>query len=369
MLTNKRGWVFDDVHPQKLVGLVSATVRPFEESKVVQLTPEFHDRESWDRRDSSASIKVPLDLLRGYSTTLVLPLLPAIVSMDVVRQFMQSPSLSSHPVLRVRRVYADFETSKKDKARWHNKKGADDWTVYAGESFDIWEPDTGSYYAFTNSAEIQKAAQAKWLRAPRGTPYADLPRAWREDQTNHPIHSARIAFRDVTNRTNKRTFIAALIPPSVVTVQTAPWVLWLEPAHPKEQEAFLVGALSSIPLDWWSRRFIEGHADEEAFNCLRVPDPRAHVSLTKRVVTLAGRLACPDKRYREWATTVGVEYGELDDDEKQDMVHELDAVVAQLYGLNDKQLTHIFETFHEGWDYEERLRESLKYFAAWKKKL
>ena len=38
------------------------------------------------------------------------------------------------------------------------------------------------------------------------------------------------------------------------------------------------------------------------------------------------------------------------------MIHELDAVVAHLYGLNEAQLVHIFETFHEGWDYHAAAR-------------
>ena len=50
------------------------------------------------------------------------------------------------------------------------------------------------------------------------------------------------------------------------------------------------------------------------------------------------------------------------------MIEELDAVVAHLYGLSDKQLIHIFETFHIGWDYEERLRSTLKHFNSWGQK-
>ena len=54
----------------------------------------------------------------------------------------------------------------------------------------------------------------------------------------------------------------------------------------------------------------------------------------------------------------------LQESEKQDMVAELDAVVAHLYGLTEKQLMHIFETFHEGWDYEPRLNAVLRHFRA-----
>jgi hypothetical protein len=63
-----------------------------------------------------------------------------------------------------------------------------------------------------------------------------------------------------------------------------------------------------------------------------------------------------------------VECGPLEAAEKNDMIHELDAVVAHLYGLKEKQLVHIFEAFHEGWDYDDRLKATLQHFNAWKGK-
>jgi hypothetical protein len=64
-----------------------------------------------------------------------------------------------------------------------------------------------------------------------------------------------------------------------------------------------------------------------------------------------------------------VECGRLRDEEKTDMIAELDAVVACLYGLNEKHLRHIFETFHEGWDCKNRLDHTLAHFDRWKKKI
>ncbi len=82
-------------------------------------------------------------------------------------------------------------------------------------------------------------------------------------------------------------------------------------------------------------------------------------------MALAGRLASPDDRFAEWAHKVGVQSGPLLPDEKEDMIHELDAVVANLYGLGEAQLGHMLETFHEGWDYQSRLDGVLRHFRAW----
>ena len=78
-------------------------------------------------------------------------------------------------------------------------------------------------------------------------------------------------------------------------------------------------------------------------------------------------MASPDERFAEWAEAVGVKYGKLDEDEKDNMIYELDAVVAHLYGFSEKQLTHIFETFHRTWNYKPRLKAVLQHYHSWKK--
>jgi len=96
-----------------------------------------------------------------------------------------------------------------------------------------------------------------------------------------------------------------------------------------------------------------------------IPRPGDDSRLRERVVKLSGRLAAIDERYAEWADAVGVEYGPLDETEKQDKIYELDAVVAHLYGLSREHLEVVFETFHEGWNYEERLTRVLEHYDEW----
>jgi hypothetical protein len=91
--------------------------------------------------------------------------------------------------------------------------------------------------------------------------------------------------------------------------------------------------------------------------------------MENRVVEIAGRLAAVDERFNEWAAEVGVPVGSVTDEEtKDDLIAELDALVSLLYGLDESQVTHIFETFHRGWDYKPRLEAVLKHFDSWKGK-
>lgn len=300
MLTNKRGWVFDDVHQQKLIALCCARTKARGSVCEYVLRPEIHSVESWSNRAPDARVVVDRQWLVNYSPSLVVPIIPSCPSKEILDTFMFHGALRSHASLKVKRVYADFETYR-DRDKWHSDLKDGDWPVYKGESFDLWEPDSGTYYAWTNGEAIAEAAHQRRLRCNRSSPYFHLPPQWRAKPTTHPSNCARICFRNVTNRGNRRTLIAALVPPYTVTTETAPWVLWLNQDEREQEEAFLLGVMSSIPADWWARRFIEGHADQEAFDCLRVPDYSPSCDLVRRVVALAGRLACPDKRFSRWA--------------------------------------------------------------------
>jgi hypothetical protein len=131
---------------------------------------------------------------------------------DVI-QMIRSPRLAAHPILKIKRVYADFETTR-DRGLYQDEYSQTAWPVYAGESFDVWMPDTKRYYAWTKEGVILPRALERRLRSPT---YSIMPRAWLQDDSTHPALHPRIAYRDVTNRTNTRTLIAALIPPKAVT--------------------------------------------------------------------------------------------------------------------------------------------------------
>jgi len=154
--------------------------------------------------------------------------------------------------------------------------------------------------------------------------------------------------------------IASLIPPNAFLTNVAPYILW--PRGDEADAAFLLGVLCSRPLDWYARRFVEIHLNYQVFNPLPIPRPARTNPLWKRTVELAGRLACPDKRFQDFADAIGVKCGKVAPDEKEEMIVELDAVVALQYGLSEEKLTHVFETFHEGWPWHEPLRRTIEHY-------
>jgi len=161
--------------------------------------------------------------------------------------------------------------------------------------------------------------------------------------------------------------ISALVPPKTFLVEKSPFFLW--PRGDERDEAYLLGVLCTIPLDWYARRFVETGLKYYLVNSFPIPRPGRDDILRQRVVELSGRLAAFDDRYADWADEVGVEYGPLDEETKKEKIYELDAVVAHLYGLTREHVEVIFETFHDGWDYEERLERVLDYYASWADRL
>ncbi|WP_420435118.1 hypothetical protein [Candidatus Poriferisocius sp.] len=116
-------------------------------------------------------------------------------------------------------------------------------------------------------------------------------------------------------------------------------------------------------LDWYDRRVVELHLNFHIFNSFPIPDPGESHPVRERVVEIAGRLAAVDERFAEWAVEVGVPVGSANDEAvKQDLICELDACVANLYGLDEDDLAVVYETFSETVDYSDRLAAVLTHF-------
>ena len=365
MLLNSGNWVFPEVEGRYTIGLVSVA-RGAPSGESIRLSGPFASAASFAGRGGSAPAAFSRSAVLAWNDTASLPLLPDERSVSVFAQLRKAPRLDLDLVGRWRarpdrEMDATNQKSLMDLASRERPEGY--WPVYKGASFDLWNPDTGRYYAWIDPGPALAWLQKKRLWAKQRVPrsaHREFPRSYIEDAGTLAPLSARVAFRNVTNRTNRRTVIACLVPPSVLISNAAPYFLF--PRGDERDEAFLLGVLSSIPLDWYARRFVEVNLNFFILNSFAVPRPSRGNPLWQRVVELAGRLACPDDRFTIWAQAVGVECGPLHPDEKADMVCELDAVVARLYGLDEAQLVHVFETFHVGWDYQDRLDGVIRYF-------
>ena len=367
-LTNRAGWIFDQIHQQYTIVLLCAQHGKSAEGSI-SLQGPFTSLVSFKGEANKKSVAFTSKEVGDWNDTVSLPLLPKADSPQVFAQLRQSPRLDLDywNKWRARPNVELHATKHKPLMDLKNKDCPEGyWPVYKGESFNLWTPDTGTYYAWADPQPALESIQSKRWRARnnRRSPHSEFPVQHLQDRRTLPCYHPRIAFRDVTNRTNQRTVIAALVPPNVFITHKGPFFLW--PRGSEKDQAFLLGILSSLPLDWYARRFVETNLTYFILNPFPIPRPSRESVLWQRVVELAGRLACPDERFSEWAHKVNVACGPLDEAEMEDHIHELDAVVSHLYGLSESQLIHIFETFHEGWDFESRLSGVMHHYQAWR---
>jgi hypothetical protein len=305
-------------------------------------------REAFDEIDAARTTWT-VDELRSPHPDLAIPLLPSAAAARLYQRVVTShPRFDSSKGGWRAVPWRELDVTNDRKSGLLKEVGTVDgdvWPVYGGRSFDLWEPEAwrvdGELDFVLESdvglAELQRKRQRSEVWRSHFRP--DVVR----DPATMPHHRPRILFRDVTNRTNSRTTITALVPPHVFAINTAPSLVW--PSGDDRDVAYLLGVMSSVPFDWFARRRVELHLNYFVLNSLPVPRPAPDSPLWARVVELSGRLACVDDRYAAFAHALGVGIATLGQDERSAMVAELDAVVALLYGLQRAELELMFEDF------------------------
>jgi hypothetical protein len=211
--------------------------------------------------------------------------------------------------------------------------------VWKGASFDQYDPHGREVAGYAHWKELLSFLQAK--RARSRTFRAAFPPGVLANPDTHPVHGARVAFRDVTNRTNSRTVIACLVPPRTPLTNKAPYLVF--PQGGVLDEAYVLGVLNSLPFDWQARRYVETNLNFYILGLLCFPpDNEADV---EGIARRAARLSCPDARFAAFAQAAGVECGPLMPEERQRLRAQIDALVVIAYGLDEHDLEVVFSDF------------------------
>jgi hypothetical protein len=363
LLLNNRKWAFD-IHPQWSIALLSLR-RLGRPGEVVSLRGPFASRAEFDAGADGQPARFPAAAFKTWGTGASFPILSSADDGDVYLKMRSHPRLDADLADWRVRAYAEFHATA-DKPLFHlDAVPRGWWPLYKGESFDMWNPDTGRYYGGVDPEVVVPVLMEKRRRSSRlaVSPFSEFPAATIADDSTLPILGPRIAMRLVSRSTDSRTVRAALVPPCVALTHSAPYLLF--PRGNTSDVAYLLGVLCSIPLDWMARRAVELNLTYHVMYGFAIPRPSPEDPLRRQVVDLAGRLAACDERYREWAHSIGVSVGSVAQAEHVDMEAELDAVVSHLYGLSREHVEHVFATFHRGWDYSDRLARVLAHYDRW----
>lgn len=357
---NTGGWLFPSVHPQYGIVFVVAsndTTGCVNVRGPIRSLDEFLNNTKLTTLDSAEFV--------SWSSTYSFPSISSEKDLEVIRQINQSPRLDSEAEnWKVRAVQGDMNATT-DKNRFDVSFPVLDnsMDVLTGGSFNLWDPKYGGPFAVAD-----RSAMLSYLmdKVDKGithsrSPYYGYPKS----QMGYPFESPRIAYRWITNQTNSRTCIASLLPPYSPVVNSAP-VLIFHRGGPR-MEAFALGVMSSIPYDWAIRRWVEMNFTFEVLYPSRIPYHRVDTPAGNRLIFLAGSLAAVDETYNEWASKIPLQPSDVNNPiDKENSIYEMDALVAILYGIDEAQLIHIFQTFHRGWEYKPRLNKVLEFYEEWK---
>jgi hypothetical protein len=360
-LVNTGGWVFPGVHGQYSIVLldIAKSLNPL---GAVKICGPFHDLSAFEAGRAKSG-EIPVELIEAASTGAAFPQLPDAQAAEVFAQLRLSPRLDDNSAGWDFQPVAEFHATNDRSTFDSGENVSSKWKVYGGSSFNIWQSETADVFAWADPEVVISALQERRLRQInlKSSAFYGMDSAWAADPSTLPCRSPRLAYRQITNATNTRTVIAALVPGDLVLTNAAPYLLRRNGTF--ADEAYLLGVMCSIPFDWYARRYVELNFNFHIVNGMPVPHPVASDPRRLRIVELAGRLSARDNRFARWAEAIGVPVGSVASAEQKDeMVAELDALVASLYGLSRSQIEHIFSTFHRGWVYQPRLVKVLEYF-------
>lgn len=361
MLLNTRGWVFDDAEHRYTIGLV-AIRKGQDHVGTLRMRGPYPSRARYDDGMKAKPAEFSSEDFETWTETAAFPLLPSPEAAGVFAQIRSHSRLDDNGGDWFARPIRELDSNLDKKhmiLQVEEPEGA--WPVYKGASYDLWDPDTGEYYAWADADYIIGVLQAKRLRQQRNprSAFSAFSIEWARDLSTLPCRHPRIAIRKVTRATDTRTVRAALVPSNRVLTDAAQYLAWSR--GDSSDEAYLLGVLCSMPLDWYARRFVEVNLNFHILNAFPIPQPDREDPLRKEVVKIAGRLAAVDGRFTEWAAEVDVPIGSVTAEEHDELIARLDAVVALLYGLDEDDLRVVYSTFHEGWNYEPRLSAVLNH--------
>lgn len=361
LLVNTGGWIFGNVHNSYTVALAVIAKGTSDE---VRFAGPFHNQKDFlNGADDLAA--VPVDEFVTWSSTAAFPLVPDSTSADVFRQMKKSPRFDAKRAnWEFRPLQGDLNaTSERRVLEFDVEEAGGRIPVVTGASFHIWKPDANAPKAYGRPDVLRPYLADKLGRSARLARSAYNGLSFPRDVL--PLDRARITFRDMTRATDSRTVIPCLIPGGTAAMEKAPVVVQRQGGA--AETAALLGVMSSIPFDWYMRRWVEMKLSFELLNPSPVPDIDVSSPLGARLVEISGRLAAVDERFADWASEVGVPTGSVTSStERDDLIAEVDALVSLLYGLTEDQVEHVFATFHRGWSYEMRLGSVLEHYREWK---
>ena len=340
-LSNRAHWVFPDVHASYMFALLAR--------RSVAGVSELELRGGVDRPElmdpsTGITLRWSIDEVREFSEILAVPVLPeaedvAIFAKLVARQRLGDP----------RAVFGGVHSDTPF-----------DWTDAARSSVVHRAPLAEGDYAILQTRHLahfkidRSRPFPKWVSSDDAVSLLD--EKWRRSRVLADVISPapsspedavdiyRVVYRYASRSDDSRTLIPALAPRGFLAAKG-----YAHSAVPLRNDAVhrlaLLGCLSTVTADWWSRRFVDRHVTASVLRS--IPGPDWDGDELRLAAQLAARLAC------EPVDPVLAELGLADEDLESDcgertrLQAELEWLYADAVGLSADDLMWIVQSFNE----------------------
>lgn len=333
-IMNSRLWAFDS-HAQFTVALVNAIRRRPDSDHCVRVAGTAMSIDEWGIQSASDGIALRRQAFGPGSTV---PLLRGQAEADLLAKLRNGSPFPRGSGGRWRCFSVRELDETNDRPLWRDATTGQ--PLWKGESFDQYDPHGAEARLCPDNEAVRRKVEKR--RPGAGSLLApEVPLATRRSAVAHELERARVAFRDVTQKANSRTVLTCLLPPKLFLANSAPYLAFVR-GGVREQAACLA-IMNSLPFDWQARRFVEIHVNFFILEGLIVPD--LSDDDYNVAAGCAARLSCVDERFRDVASSFGIEPGPLPDAERERLRVEIDARVARAWDLTNDDLDVLLRDF------------------------
>lgn len=347
-LTNNGGWVFDDVHRQYKISLVNYESESSSTETVIK--GEFFDSISFRSVDRAEGLTLEKSEFEYAGPGLMFPSPLRPDTGLLFRKYLQHKRIGD----RSRMDFAveslvDATAGEANTLESQSGNLPKEITVVQGKSFDVWEPNLSVDTPTVASSlfELFLASKSKEAQLYKKT---------------------RIVYRQITRSDDARTLRISIVPPNCLIKETA-FYLNISPNDASTQ-MFILGFLSTRISDWFVRCLVDRRILPSLFSYLRIPEVTSDNPLRNRIEALTQAIVSSRHNHLEnWGKVSTLTPRGLTDMQLLDSIDEIEASAALLVGLTANDIQMLFETFHVGWDYEDKLVSTLQHFRRLESKV
>lgn len=392
IITFENKGIFPDIHNQYKFGVIVSR----NSGSTTEVRGKFLQKDLAVLENREELIAIPRAVLDKYSPKIgIFPHIKDSIEVELLRNIIEHPPMSeSLNNSWYMDIYKEELNRTRDKDRFVEDESEGDYPVYGGSQIYQFTYDPSffegiegpEFWSVTEDRNPDRSAKRrireKNYRRLKSEIYDEFDGTSSQKQfVNELLEEARgqklslddvlldcteyrIGFREISNSTNERSFIAAVLPRGVVCHHKLPNIRPYEisptegdlaefPLHNvfhrifADEELFVaLGLLNSIPFDYLIRTKLDTTLSMNMVEESQMPRLTDGDDWFHYISTRAARLNCYGEEFAEMRERLGGVDPATDKQERKRLQAEIDAAAFHAYGLDREETAFVLDDFH-----------------------